>query len=674
VSFQPSDLDRLSIDTVRTLSIDAIQKARSGHPGMPLGAAPMGYVLWQRHHRFDPEAPDWPDRDRFVLSGGHGSMLQYALLHLYGYAVSLEDLKNFRQWGARTPGHPEAGHTPGVEVTTGPLGQGAANSVGLAAAEAHLAARFNRGDHEVVNHRTWAIVTDGDLMEGVCHEAAALAGHLGLHKLTWLYDSNDVTLDGPAKMHMSEDPSARFAALGWHVQTVADGDRDLPALDAALEAARAETTRPSLIVVKTTIGFGSPNKAGTAASHGAPLGEEEVAATKRALGRDPEAHFDVPAGVREHCAAGASRGRDAHAAWRETFASWSEAHPELRAEWDQGLTGELPPGWDEELPSFGPDTKPPTRGVSGKVLNALAARIPALVGGDADLSCSTKSSIAGTPDFHARTPEGRNLRYGVREHAMTALANGLAHHGGLRPFVSTFFVFADYMRPSLRLAALDRLPVIAVWTHDSIGVGEDGPTHQPIEHLASLRCMPNFTVIRPGDAGETVEAWKCALRRQDGPTGLVLTRQDVPTLDRTRLAPASGVARGGYILQREEGEAPRLVLIASGSELGLAVEAAAVLRGEGVPTRVVSLPSWEIFSEQDAAYRDEVLPPAVKARLAIEAGTSFGWERWVGERGAVCGIDRFGASAPGSENFVRFGFTKDAVCQQARALLERLEG
>ncbi|WP_025322690.1 transketolase [Deferrisoma camini] len=666
-------IDALSINTLRFLAVDAVEKARSGHPGMPMGAAPMAYALWTRLLRFDPQAPRWPDRDRFVLSAGHGSMLLYGLLHLAGFGLTLEDLKSFRQWGSKTPGHPEFGETPGVETTTGPLGQGISAAVGMAIAERHLAARYNRPGFEVVDHWTYVIAGDGDLMEGVSAEAASLAGHLGLGRLVVLYDDNRITIEGGTDLTFSEDVEARFRAYGWQTLTVEDGN-DPDAVEAALRQARAEPDRPSLIRVRTHIGYGSPGKQDSADAHGAPLGPDEVRRTKERLGWPAEPEFHVPDRAREPFRRAAERGRAERERWEALMARYREQHPDLAAEFERRMAGELPDGWDQAVPTFDPDAKGvATRGAGGKVLNALAARVPELMGGSADLGPSTKTLLNGEDDFSRHTPAGRNLRFGVREHAMAAVLNGMANHGGFRPFGSTFFVFSDYLRPSLRLAALMKLPVIHVFTHDSIFVGEDGPTHQPVEHLASLRAMPNLVVLRPADANETAEAWRVALERTGGPTALVLTRQNVPVLDRGALAPASGLRRGGYVLREASAgpEGVRMILVATGSEVHLALQAADRLEADGVPTRVVSLPSWELFEEQDPAYRDEVLPSAVPARVAVEAGSPFGWDRYAGPAGAVVAIDRFGASAPAGVLAERFGFTVDNVVSTARRVLER---
>ena len=655
------DLAQLTVNTLRTLSIDAVQRANSGHPGLPMGAAPMAYALWQHHLVADPTSPHWPDRDRFVLSAGHGSMLLYALLHLAGYDLPMEELQNFRQWGSHTPGHPECFETHGVEATTGPLGQGHANAVGMAIAERYLAQLWNRPGHTIVDHYTYALVSDGDVVEGVAQEAASLAGHLGLGKLICLYDDNRITLDGPASLAMSEDVMARYAAMGWQVLRVDDGDHDLAGLARAIAEAKADTARPSLIAVRTTIGFGSPKKQGTAAAHGSPLGKDEVAATKRALGWDPDAHFLVPDAVRAHFGARAARGAAAHADWQRRFEAWRAAFPDLAVQWDRALANQLPDGWDAGLPTWKPGDAVATRVASGKVMTALAAKVPWLFGGDADLGGSTKTIVPGGDWTVAGG--GRNLRFGVREHAMAAIINGFAYHGGLRGFAATFFVFSDYMRPAVRLAALNRLPAIYVWTHDSIGLGEDGPTHQPVEHLMSLRAMPRLWVVRPADANETAAAWRLALTRTDGPTGLVLSRQDLPVV-----APsAPPVERGGYVVRDAPSDRIDVVLIATGSEVSLAIEAQARLASDGVNARVVSLPCWEAFVAQDAAYRDEVLPPAVRARVAVEAGVTFGWAELVGPAGRVVGLDRYGASAPAEVLLEKFGFTVDAVLAAARS-------
>ncbi len=666
---QATALDLLCINTLRTLSIDAVERANSGHPGLPLGAAPMAYALWQRHLRFDPRDPKWVDRDRFVLSAGHGSMLLYSLLHLYGFDLPLEELRNFRQWGSRTPGHPEFGMTAGVEATTGPLGQGAANAVGMALAERFLARLFNRPGFELVDHHTYALVSDGDLMEGVSAEAGSLAGHLGLGKLVYLYDSNGVSLDGPCSMHFTEDVGKRYEAYGWQVLHVEHGDDDLEALERALESARSETARPSLVIVRTTIGFGSPNKAGSSAAHGSPLGREEVALTKEALGWAGTGEFQIPAEALEHFRGASARGAELHHRWNTRFQEYASAHPELAAQWKRAWSGELLAGWDAEAPKFPSDKKVATRTAGGKALNAFAGRIPWLFGGDADLGGSTKTVLEKEASFDGRTGAGRNVHFGVREHAMGGIANGIAYHGGARPYTATFFVFSDYMRPAIRLAALNHLPVVFVFTHDSIGLGEDGPTHQPVEHLTSLRAMPNLLVVRPSDASETVEAWKLALRETRRPVALVLSRQDLPVLDRARLGPAESLRRGAYVLS-DPHEAPlRAILIATGSEVALALQAQKELAAQMIGARVVAMPCWELFEEQEEAWREAVLPPEITARVSIEAGATLGWSRWIGERGVAIGLDRYGGSAPAATLYDRLGFGVERVVRTVRTLL-----
>jgi transketolase len=666
-----TDIDTACIDTIRTLAMDAVQQANSGHPGTPMALAPLAYVLFTRHLRHSPRHPEWPDRDRFVLSCGHASMLLYATLHLAGYDLSLQDLREFRQWESRTPGHPEHGRTPGVETTTGPLGQGFANGVGMAIAEAHLAARFNRPGHEIVNHWTYAFASDGDLMEGISHEAASLAGHLHLGKLIVCYDDNHITIEGGTELAFSEDVGRRFAGYGWHVQHVADGN-DLAALDAAFAAAKAEAARPSLIVVRTHIAWGSPHKQDTAEAHGSPLGAEEIALTKAAYGWPAEPPFLVPDRAAEHFGRCVGRGEELEEEWRARLTSYEQVHPELAAELRAALAGELPAGWERAIPSFrSSDGAAATRSWSSKVLNAVAPVIPALVGGSADLAPSTNTLIKGGDDLEAADYGARNMHFGIREHAMGGVLNGMALHGGVRPYGATFLVFSDYMRPSIRLAALMGLPVIYVFTHDSVGLGEDGPTHQPIEQLAALRAIPGLTVLRPADGPETAAAWRAALLHRDGPTALVLTRQKVAVIDRERYASADGVLRGGYVLAEASGGAPRIVLLATGSEVGLCLAARERLEKEGTPTRVVSLPSLELFAAQSEAYRGTVLPASVPARLAVEAATPFGWHRWVGGAGEVLGIEHFGASAPFERIFQEFGFTAENVAARARAVLRR---
>jgi len=662
-------LAELSINTIRLLSVDAVQKANSGHPGLPMGAAPMAYVLWQRHMRHNPKNPQWPDRDRFVLSGGHGSMLLYSMLHLTGYDLSLDELKTFRQIGSRAPGHPESFLTPGVEATTGPLGQGAANAVGMAIAERFLAGRYNKPDHTIVDHFTYAMVGDGDMMEGITHEAAALAGHLKLGKLIWLYDDNRISLDGPTSLAFTEDVAQRFAAYGWQVLKVEQGDTDIDGIDRAIAVAKAETDRPSLIMVHTTIGFGSPKKAGTSEAHGSPLGPDEVRATKKNLGWDPEKSFYVPDEALAHLRSAIDRGAKSEAEWQKRFAVWAAQNPDLAKEWDMALKGELPAGWESALPVFTPKDDIATRQSGGKVLAAIAARIPWLLGGDADLSCSTLTALPGLGDFDGQTGLGRNIHYGVREHAMGAIANGMAYHGGVRTFTATFFVFSDYERPAIRIAALSHLPVIFIFTHDSIGVGEDGPTHQPVEHMMSLRLIPNLWVFRPGDANEVSEAYRAAMKRTDGPVAIILSRQKMPTFDRNKVASAEGVQKGGYVLSEAADGSPQVVLIATGSEVSVAMAAQEKLQAQGIRSRVVSLPCWELFAAQSHEYQDSVIPRDVKARVSIEAGATLGWQRWIGDQGVAIGIDRFGASGPGGALMKQFGIDVDAVVRAVNGMI-----
>jgi transketolase len=655
------------IDSIRVLAMDAVQKADSGHPGTPMSLAPLAYALWTRHLRHNPADPKWMDRDRFVLSAGHASMLLYSLLHLTGYELRLEELKSFRQWGSRTPGHPEVHLTPGVETTTGPLGQGVANSVGMAMAERWLAHRFNRPGHPVIDHRTWAICSDGDLMEGVGHEAAELAGHHKLDKLVWLFDDNRITIEGDTALATSTDQQRRFEGYGWRVLRVADGN-DVDALDAALAEAARPGDRPTLVIVRTVIAWGSPNKAGHHSAHGAALGVDEVRATKQALGYPSLEPFHLEPSALQGWRTAQERGRRLHAEWDARVAAYRAAYPTEAAELERLAAGRLPAGWDAALPDLRGKADA-TRNSSGKAIQALAARIPELIGGSADLGSSNKTDIEGAGSFLPDRPGGRTLHFGVREHAMGAIVNGMVLHGGLRPYAGTFLQFADYMRPAIRLAALSELPSIFVFTHDSIGLGEDGPTHQPVEHLMALRAIPNLMDLRPADPAETVEAWRVALGRTDGPAFLALTRQKVADLRVAGAAEASGLRRGGYVLHEASGDAPAAVLIGSGSEVQVAVEARGVLEAEGIPTRVVSLPSWHLFARQDAEYRDAVLPPDVTARVAVEAGVSLGWERWTGASGRVIGLDRFGASAPYEVVYEKTGLTAARVAQAARELV-----
>ena len=662
------ELERLAIDTVRVLAMDAVQKAASGHPGTPMALAPLGFELWTRHLRHNPANPAWLDRDRFVLSAGHASMLLYSLLHLTGYDLSLDEIVGFRQWGARTPGHPEVHVTPGVETTTGPLGQGVANSVGMALAERWLAARFNRPGHTVVDHRTWAVCSDGDLMEGISHEAAGLAGHQRLGKLTWIFDDNRITIEGSTALATSTDQATRFRGYGWHVAEVGDAN-DPASIAAALEEARAESVRPSLVILRTTIAWGSPNKAGHHDTHGAPLGQEEIDATKRNLGYPSLEPFHVPAEALALWRETVPRGHRLESDWDAAFARYRAEHPEAAEELLRVAAGRLPADWDRDVPSL-EGKADATRSSSGRVIQALAARIPELVGGSADLGSSNKTDIEGAESILPETPGGRILHFGVREHAMGGIMNGIALHGGPRAFGGTFLIFSDYMRPSIRLAALSHLPVVYVFTHDSIGLGEDGPTHQPVEQLAALRAIPGLMDLRPADPSETAVAWKLAIERSDGPAFLSLTRQKVPALDRSQLAPAEGVRRGGYVLADAAGGAPDVILLASGSEVHLALEARELLGARGVEARVVSLPSWHLFGRQPRAYRDEVLPPDVTARVSVEAGSTLGWERWIGERGRALGMETFGASAPAEILFEKFGFSAAKVAEAAEATVE----
>ena len=652
--------EKLAIDTIKVLAMDAVQEANSGHPGTPMALAPLGYVLWTRHLRHNPGDPGWINRDRFVLSAGHASMFLYSLLYLAGYDLSLDDIRQFRQWESRTPGHPEHGHTPGAETTTGPLGQGVANTVGMALAERWLAHRYNRPGHEIVDHHTYALCSDGDLMEGISHEAAEIAGHQRLGKLIWIFDDNRITIEGATDLATCTDQARRFEGYGWHTLTVADGT-DLHAIDMALTAARAQTDRPSLIVLRTTIAEGSPNMAGLASTHGAPLGADEIAATKLNLGYPSLEPFHVePAALRhwrDRCAGGAAT----QAAWQHRLEAYRAAHRELAADLARAAAGELPTGWENALPDLAHAPATATRNHSGKVLQAAAAAIPAMIGGSADLGGSNKTDIAGGGDLLADNPGGRIIHFGVREHAMGAIMNGMALHGGVHPFGGTFLVFSDYMRPAIRLASLMGLPVTYVFTHDSIGLGEDGPTHQPIEHLAALRAIPGLLDLRPADGPETAEAWRAALSHRTGPSFLALTRQTVPFIDRGTGHPsADGLHKGAYILREARSGRPDAIVIASGSEIGTALEARDRLQQDGIDVRVVSMPSWRLFAGQTRAYRNEVLPGGVP-KVSIEAGSTMGWSRWVGPDGISIGIDHFGASAPFQEVYRRYGVTAEAV-------------
>jgi transketolase len=664
-------LDDLCINTIRVLSAECVEKANSGHPGMPMGAAPMAYVLWTEFLKHNPHHPAWFNRDRFVLSAGHGSMLLYSLLHLTGYDLPLSELLNFRQWESKTPGHPEYGLTPGAETTTGPLGQGFANGVGMAIAERFLAATFNRPGFEIINHFTYAVVSDGDLMEGISHEAASLAGHLGLGKLIYLYDDNHISIEGSTDLAFTEKRTARFEAYGWHVQQVEDGN-DLDAIEKAIVSAQKETQKPSLIAVRTHIGYGSPNKQDKASAHGEPLGKEELKLTKQKLGWPLEPEFYVPDEALKVFRAAVEKGKTAEARWISLLEGYRKAFPDPAKEMDRWMKGDLPEGWEKDIPGFPADPKgSATRAASGSVLNALSKRIRNLLGGSADLAPSNQTLIKDEGDFQAGHFGQRNLRFGVREHGMGGILNGMALHGGLIPYGGTFLIFSDYMRPAIRLAALMDLKVIYVFTHDSIGLGEDGPTHQPVEQLAALRAIPNLTVIRPCDAAETAEAWRFALSHKSGPVALVLTRQGVPVLDRSVFAPADGLQRGAYVLADSPKGKPDLLLVASGSEVHIAIEAAAKLAQKGISSRLVSMPSWELFDKQPDSYQRDVLSREIKPRIAIEAGRTQGWWRYVGEKGDVVGLDHFGASAPYKVLYEKFGITVDRVVEKALKLLGR---
>jgi len=685
-TIEQSRLDELCINTIRFLAADAIQEANSGHPGMPMGAAPMAFILWTRFLKYNPSNPTWFDRDRFVLSAGHGSMLLYALLHLTGYDLSLDEIKRFRQWGSKTPGHPERGVTPGVEATTGPLGQGFSNAVGMAIAEAHLAARFNRPGLDIINHFTYVIAGDGDLMEGVAAEAASLAGHLRLGKLICLYDDNRISLAGSTDLTFTEDRAKRFGGYGWHVQSVEDGN-DTEALESAIENARSETWRPSLIIVRTHIGFGSPNRQDTFEAHGAPLGKDELQLSKKKLGWPAEPPFLIPEEALDIFRSALKKGWDAEAAWEVVLFDFERESTELAKEFRLMMKGELPQKWDSMIPRFPSDPKGmATRSASGKALNALASTLPFLLGGSADLNPSTNTALHGMGDFespglHPFDPQGsvggewgyvgRNIHFGVREHAMGGILNGIAAHGGIIPFGATFLVFSDYLRPAIRLSSLMKLQVIYIFTHDSIAVGEDGPTHQPVEHLASLRAIPGLVVIRPCDANETSVAWRVALEMGARPTALILSRQPVPTLDRDNYSSADGLVHGGYVLADVEGGLPELILIASGSEVSIALEARKLLLSKNVRARVVSMPSWELFDEQSTEYRDFVLPPRITARLSIEAGSTIGWTRYIGDKGYSIGVDGFGASASGEKVLLEYGFKVENVVSLAQTLLNK---
>ena len=660
-------LDTACINAIRVLSMDAVQQADSGHPGTPMALAPLAYTLFTKHIRHNPADPHWIDRDRFVLSCGHASMLLYSVLYLCGYDVSLDDIKHFRQWGSKTPGHPEYGHTPGVETTTGPLGQGIGNAVGMAVAEAHLAALFNRTP-KVIDHYTWFICSDGDVMEGVSHEAASYAGHLKLGKLIGFYDDNDITIEGHTGLTFSDDTGKRFEAYGWHVQHVADVN-DISALDAAIAKAKAETDKPSLIIVKSHIGFGSPKKQDTADAHGSPLGADEITATKKNLGIPSMEPFYVAPEALAHWRRQHDAGAALQAGWEKEYSTFKQASPEVARELERRIAGELQEGWESLIPEFtAQNGAVASRAASGVVLNAIAPKVPELIGGSADLASSTNTIVKGAPSFEADTYNGRNFHYGIREHGMGSVMNGMALHGGIIPYGATFLIFSDYMRPAIRLAALMHQHVVYVFTHDSIGLGEDGPTHQPIEQLSTLRAIPNLLVIRPADASETAEAWRAALKHRKGPVALVLTRQKLGFIDRTTNASASGLAKGAYVLSDAPGGAPQVILMGSGSEMGFVLEAQQKLAAEGIRARAVSMPSMELFAKQDQAYQDSVLTPGTK-RVAIEAGSTMSWHKWVGTDGVIIGLDHFGASAPYQTLYTEFGLSPDAIMKAAKKAL-----
>lgn len=664
-----TEIQTLAINTIRTLSMDAVQKADSGHPGLPMGAAPMAYALWMQYMRYNPKNPNWANRDRFVLSAGHGSMLLYSLLHLTGYDLSLDEIKNFRQWGSKTPGHPEYHEAPGVETTTGPLGQGAATAVGMALAEAYLASYFNRDGYKVVDHYTYALVSDGDLMEGVCIEASALAGHWGLGKLIFLYDDNKITLDGDTDMIFTEDVKMRYEAMGWHVLSVADGN-DVEAISQAIEEGISETSKPTLIAVRTIIGYGSPNKQGTSSAHGSPLGEDEIKLAKKQLGWSTDEAFYIPGDALEHFRGAMDSGASAESEWNTVYEAWRDEFPELAQEWDRAYAGKFASGWRDALPSWNADKKIATRNASGEALNALAKFAPTMIGGDADLAGSTKTLIKGANNTGHNIATERNIRFGVREHGMGAIVNGLALHGGIvKPFSATFFTFSDYMRPAIRLGALMDIPTVYVFTHDSIGLGEDGPTHQPVEQLMSLRAMPNLYVFRPADATESAGAW-AAVAELPHPAALVFSRQNLPVFAGNDEGIHEGVSRGAYVLSEHESGDIDAIIMASGSEVSIALDAAGLLEEEDVRVRVVSMPCWELFDEQDDDYKEAVLPSDITVRVSIEAGVTFGWDRYIGNDGIAIGVDRFGASAPYEKIYEELGLTPGHVAEAVMSLLE----
>lgn len=665
------NIEELSINTIRCLAMDAVQKANSGHPGTPMALAPAAYALWMNHMRINPANPGWFNRDRFILSNGHASMLQYAVLHLVGYDVSLDDIINFRQWGSNTPGHPESGLTPGIEITTGPLGQGIMNAVGMAIAEAHLAAIFNTKEHTIIDHNTYVFCSDGDFMEGASHEASSIAGHLGLGKLIVLYDDNRITIEGKTSLAYSDDVAKRFESYHWHVQQLGDKGNDLQAISEAYTQAKMVTNQPSLIILQTHIGYGSPHKQDTSEAHGSPLGADEIKLVKEFYGWPPDKQFWVPDEVKTHMNIAVKKGLKLEEDWDKTFEDYQKANPELAKMYVETLNQELPNGWDKEIPVFLPSDGPKaTREISGVVLNAVADYLPWLMGGSADLEPSTLTMIKSSGYFEKGNYANRNMDYGIREHLMCAASSGMYAHGGIRPYAATFFIFSDYARPAIRLASIMEIPVIYVMTHDSIGLGEDGTTHQPVEHLASFRAMPAIKVIRPADANEAVYAWKAAIQNRKGPTILVLSRQKLPIFDRSIYAPAEGLMKGAYILSPEQSQKTDIILIATGSEVQLILEAQQILKKENIYARVVSMPSWELFREQEQAYRDNILPPNIKLRIAVEAAASQGWCEWVGDQGKVIGINRFGTSAPAKEIFQHYGITTEEIVRKSKEMVE----
>ncbi len=669
-----NSLDELSINTIRTLSMDAVQKANSGHPGTPMALAPAIYILYKKHLKFNPKNPKWFNRDRFILSNGHASMLLYSTLYLMGYNISLEDLKNFRQWDSITPGHPENERTPGVETTTGPLGQGFMNGVGMGIAERHLAAMFNVKGYKIVDHYTYVFCSDGDLMEGASHETASIAGHLGLGKLIYFYDDNHISIEGETELTYSDNVKKRFEGYNWHVQNIGERANDIKVISEAIDNAKKEKDKPSLIIIRSHIAYGAPNMHDTAESHGSPLGDEEVKLTKKFYGWPEDKTFYVPDDVQQHMNKTIEKGNKSEEEWNEKYKRYKKDNPELAKRFESMLKLELPKNWDANFPAFAATDKPvATRSAGGKILNSIAEHLPWLIGGSGDLSPSTKTLLKNTDYFEKGHYENRNFTYGIREHGMCGISNGIYLHGGLRPFASTFFVFTDYARPSIRLASIMEIPIIYIMTHDSIGLGEDGPTHQPIEHLASLRAMPHMYIIRPADANETIYAWKAAIKRTNGPTMLVLSRQNLPIFDRSKVSPAEGVLKGAYILSKEKSDTPDIILISTGSEVYLILEAQEKLKEKNINARVVSMPSWEFFREQSKEYKEEVLPSDVKARLGVEAGSPMGWCEWVGDSGDVIGITKFGASAPYKEIYKHYGFTVDNIVERSEKLLNKVK-